>query len=319
MSDKQESVEVSVVSPMYNEELTVTEFVTRTYTALEKMQTTFELIIVNDGSKDKTESILRKLSETYVNLKIVCLARNSGQWAATYAGMQESVGDYVVIIDGDLQQRPEEIHLLVEKNKEGFSLVSGFRQKRKESYFLRLLPSKIANYVLRKITNCPAKDLGGFKCIEGNMARALRLRAGQHRLLPALVWLRGGQVAEIPVSSDPRFAGESHYGLSRSFDVLFDIALLWMRNSFKARQIYLFGHISLLIFLISCSLFAWILYEKVMFGLAMANRPPFFISLCGIFIAMGFMSFGFVLEIISDIQSTVSERKPYYIREVINK
>lgn len=317
MSDKQESVEVSVVSPMYNEELTVTEFVTRTYAALEKMQTTFELIIVNDGSKDKTESILRKLSETYANLKIVCLARNSGQWAATYAGLQESIGDYVVIIDGDLQQRPEEIHLLVEKNKEGFSLVSGFRQKRKESYFLRLLPSKIANYVLRKITNCPAKDLGGFKCIEGNMARALRLRAGQHRLLPALVWLRGGQVAEIPVSSDPRFAGESHYGLSRSFDVLFDIALLWMRNSFKARQIYLFGHISLLICLISCSLFAWILYEKIIFGVAMANRPPFFISLSGIFIAMGFMSFGFVLEIISDIQSTVSERKPYYIREVI--
>jgi glycosyltransferase involved in cell wall biosynthesis len=312
-------IDVSVVSPMYNEELTVREFVTRAYAALKAMNTSFELIVVDDGSRDKTESILAELSEQYPELKVVCLSRNSGQWAATYAGMQESKGKYVIIIDGDLQQRPEEIHLLVNKNREGFSMVSGLREKRKESYLIRLLPSMIANYMLRRITGCPAKDLGGFKCIEGEMARSLSLRAGQHRLLPALVWLRGGQIAEVPVSSDPRFAGESHYGLSRSFDVLFDISLLWMRNSFKARQIYLFGHISLLVFLFSFGLFAWVLYEKLMFAVDMANRPPFFISLCGFFISMGFMSFGFVLEIISDIQSTVSDRKPYFISKVIQK
>ena len=314
-----ETIDVSVVSPIYNEELIVREFVFRTHKALKKMGTSFELIVVNDGSKDKTETILEELSEQYPELKVVCLSRNFGQWAATYAGMQVSRGNYVVIIDGDLQQRPEEIHLLVDKNREGFSMVSGFREKRKESFIFRLLPSMIANFLLHKITNCPAKDLGGFKCIEGDMARSLSLRAGQHRLLPALVWLRGGQVAEVPVSSDPRFAGKSHYGLSRSFDVLFDITLLWMRNSFKARQIYLFGHLSLFIFLLSLSLLIWIVYEKIFLSIDMASRPPFFISLCGFFVSMGFMSFGFVLEIISDIQSTVSDRKPYFIRKIISK
>lgn len=159
--------------------------------------------------------------------------------------------------------------------------------------------------------------MGGFKCIDGNLARSLRIKAGQHRFLPALVWLRGGRVGEAPVSFPARQAGSSHYGFSRTFDVLFDIVLLWLQNSFKSRPIYLFGLLSLWSFLISTALLLWVTVEKLVCGIAMTNRPAFFVGISGYFAVIAALAFGFVLEVTSDILTDIYQKKPYYVAKRI--
>ena len=301
---------------MHNEGLCTLEFIKRVLSVMRQENDSFEIILVDDGSQDNTLDILIDEAKKKKKLTIVSLARNSGQWAALYAGIQHSNGKYVVIMDSDLQHLPEEIPLLTTKIQEGFELVSGARNKRKESLFLRRIPSLIANALLRKITNCPSKDMGGFKCIEGNLARKLQLSAGQHRFLPALVWLQGGRVADVPISAPERFAGESHYGFARVFDVLFDIILFWFQNSFKSRPIYLFGHLSLITFLISSLMTGWTLYQKVFFHIDMGNRPLFFLGLGGFLAALYLISFGFILEILVNTKAAIMQSKPYLVRKV---
>jgi glycosyltransferase involved in cell wall biosynthesis len=309
-------IHISIISPMHNESKCVDEFMTRVINVMEGLLTPYEVIIINDGSTDDTEVKLRHFSKSNPNVKIISLARNAGQWAATHAGIQHSRGKYIVVMDSDLQHLPEEIPLLTNKIKKGYELVSGKRVKRKESLFLRRIPSLIANYLLRTITQCPVKDMGGYKCLDGAMARQLHIRAGQHRFLPALVWLRGGRVTEVDISSPPRFAGESHYGISRTFDVLFDIILFWLQYSFKSRPIYLFGRISLLMFFTSALGFFWTLYQKLFFAIDMGTRPLFLISLVGGLSSLIFLAFGFVLELLSNVHIAVTDSKSYIVQKI---
>src|SRR5690606_21541125 len=167
------------------EELCVREFFHRLYDALAAMGETFEIIIVDDGSTDHTPRLLQELRGVFPELRPLRLSRNCGQWAAVYAGLQLSRGEYVVVMDGDLQNLPEEIPLLISCIRKGYDLVSGMRVRRTESFLRRRLPSRIANWLLRATTGCAVRDMGGFKCLRGSIARSLRLRAGQHRLLPA--------------------------------------------------------------------------------------------------------------------------------------
>jgi len=184
-------VEVSIVTPMHNEELCVREFHRRMGATLQDMGVSYEIILVNDGSTDKTPEIIRELSAADPNLVGVFLARNRGQCTAIYAGLQHSCGRYVVIMDGDLQHPPEEVPRLIEKIREGYDLVKGMRQKRQESLVLRRIPSLVANYLMRATSKCDIHDMGGLSCIRGEVARGLVLREGQHRLIPALVYGQG--------------------------------------------------------------------------------------------------------------------------------
>ncbi len=307
-------VEISIVTPMHNEELCVDEFCTRTDAVLKNISDSYEIVIVDDGSTDGTAERLRQLSSDYPNLRPLRLARNCGQSTAVYAGIQHSSGKYVVMMDGDLQNLPEEIPLLIDEIKKGYDLVSGSRVKRSENVVLRRFPSMVANYLVRATTGCQIRDMGGFKCLRGDIARQLRLRAGQHRLLPALVYTMGGAVSEVPISSPPRFAGESHYGIGRSLDVLFDIAMLWFQSSFKSRPLYLFGRVSLWLMVLGVAVLSWLLYDKVVLGIDMGSRPPFMATIVIFLSSLGFMSLGFILEILSDSLNAITGRKPYRIR-----
>lgn len=313
------NIKISVISPMHNEESCAEEFVSRVDKVLNefvKSTEQYEIVVVDDGSTDNTLQILKKLTSKFINLRAIELTRNSGQSIALYAGLQESNGDYVICMDSDLQNLPEEIPLFINKIEEGYTMVSGIRKKRKESFMFRLIPSLIANYLLRITTGCSVKDMGGYKCIKGDVARKLKLRPGQHRFLPALVWVMGGTIAEIDVSFPPRKKGKSHYGLSRTFDVFLDIILFWFERSCNARPIYFFGRISFLFFIISFTMFGWACFEKFVHNINMGSRPLFILSLVGVAFSFAFISIGFVLELLSDVYNTTRDIKPYMIDNI---
>ena len=312
-------VEISVVAPMYNEEGCVDEFLRRTDAALRAIGVSHEIIIVSDGSTDDTNRRLRAGVERYPSLRVLILARNVGQCSALYAGIQATRGRAIVVTDGDLQHRPEDIHRLVDKLDEGYTLVSGNRRGRKESLLTKRMPSRVANWLLRQVTGCEIKDMGGFKAIDGEMARSLRLRPGHHRLLPALVHMRGGSTAELWIDVQERFAGTSHYGLSRSFDVIFDILMLGFQSSFKARPLYLFGRIGVLLLLVDCVVMPWLLWEKFVDGVDMGTRPPFLVAIMFFLAALFFLAMGFVLELLTDANNAVGGAKPYVVREEISR
>lgn len=312
-------VELSVVTPMHNEELCVREFHRRVTAVLGGLGIAYEIVIVNDGSTDSTPAILRELAQADPHLVGVFLARNRGQCTAIYAGLQHTRGRYVVIMDGDLQHPPEELPALLEKAREGFDMVKGARVNRSESLVLRRIPSRIANYLLRAVSRCEVKDMGGLSLLKGDLARSLTLREGQHRLLPALIYNLGGSVAEVPTSAPPRFAGKSHYGLGRSVDVLFDIVLLWFQNSFKQRPVYLFGRIALFLFLAASLVMVWLLYEKFFLGEPMGARPPFLGAVLFYLASLGFLSTGFILEVLSNVLAAQSGAKPYQVREIVRQ
>jgi glycosyltransferase involved in cell wall biosynthesis len=300
---------------MHNEEACVEEFVRRTDAALGALGRSYEIIVVSDGSTDRTEELVRKLRGPHPSLRGVFLARNGGQCTALYAGIQESRGDVVVVMDGDLQHLPEEIHLLVERMDDGTALVSGSRTGRTESLVLRRLPSRLANAMLRRVSGCPIRDMGGFKAIRGDVARALRLRPGHHRLLPALVWIRGGSVAEVFVSAPPRFAGQSHYGLGRSMDVLFDVIMLWFQGATRSRPMYLFGRVGLAVLALDALAGAWLLWEKLYRGEPLTERPMFFVVIMLFLASLFMLAMGFVLELLSDAVNGIGNSRPYVVRE----
>ncbi len=308
---------ISVVTPMHDEEECVGEFVRRTDAALRAIGRPYEIVVVSDGSTDRTEEIVRGLCAHHPELRGVFLARNTGQCTALHAGIQQSRGDVVVVMDGDLQHLPEEIHLLIERMDRGATLVSGSRSGRTESLLLRRAPSRLANWMLRRVTGCPVRDMGGFKAIRGDMARSLRLRPGHHRLLPALVWMRGGSVDEVFVSAPPRFAGKSHYGLGRSLDVLFDVLMLWFQGATRSRPLYLFGRIGLVVLALDAAAGAWLLWERLARGQALTERPMFFVVVMLFLAALFLVAMGFVLELLSDAVGGIGGSRPYVVRETV--
>ena len=312
-----EHPKISIVTPMHNEKECIREFHSRVTAVLSSRGESYEIVLVDDGSTDPTPEIMRELCASDPAVTGVFLSRNRGQCTAIYAGLQHSRGDYVVVMDGDLQHKPEELPLLLDEMDKGWDMVKGRRTNREESLLLRRIPSKAANYLMRATSKCPVRDMGGFSCIRGDIARSLNLRAGQHRLLPALVYIMGGSVTEVPTSAPPRFAGKSHYGLGRSVDVLFDIIMLWFQSSFKQRPVYLFGRISLVLFLVATVTMLWLLYEKLFFGAHMGTRPPFLGAILLYIASMGFISTGFILEMIAGVHESATLSRPYVVKEVV--
>jgi glycosyltransferase involved in cell wall biosynthesis len=312
-------IEVSIVAPMYNEELCAEEFIERVKATMNGMDLRYEIIAVSDGSTDDTEIILRELCKNVSTLRAVILSRNSGQSAAITAGLKSSRGRYVVVMDTDLQHLPEEIPLLVNEIKQGYDLVSGARGARKEAFFARVGPSKIANWLLRATTKCPTRDMGGFKCLRGDIARNLTLRAGQHRLLPALVYLIGGSVSEVPISAPLRLAGNSNYGLRRTMDVLLDILMLWFEASGKSRPLYLFGRIAFWMATITTVVLAWLLFDDIVNDDPITDRPAFYASIGSGLLAFHVLSVGLILEVLSTTKNHITKRDTYRIREIIGQ
>lgn len=255
-------MDLSVVVPVYNEEDNVKELLTRLVETLSDggsesgTPRSYELVVVDDGSTDTTLSRLLELHKRFPTMRVVQLRGNFGQTAAMRAGFDEARGDVIVSMDGDLQNDPRDIPMMVDKLDEGYDLAAGWRQNRQDPFLTRKLPSKIANWIIAKVTGVPIHDNGcSLKAYRADVIREAPLYSELHRFIPAMVSLVGGRIVEVVVRHHPRTKGASKYGLSRALKVPLDIVTVKMLVAFSERPLHWFGMFSLATVLLSASLF----------------------------------------------------------------
>ena len=222
--ERETAVTLSVVIPLYNEEESLSMLVAQLLGSLRPLGEPFELVLVDDGSSDRTPELLEELSRTTPELVAVLLRRNYGQTAAMAAGFDASSGDEIVTLDGDLQNDPADIPMLVEKLRQGFDLVSGWRHQRQDAAISRLLPSLLANKLIARVTGVRLHDYGcSLKAYRRELVADMNLYGELHRFLPALAYIEGARITEVKVNHKARQFGQSKYGIDRTFRVLMDL------------------------------------------------------------------------------------------------
>jgi glycosyltransferase involved in cell wall biosynthesis len=233
---------VSVVVPIHNEERSLLPLYDRLTLTLESLSRPYEILFIDDASTDRSFELLSNLVETDAHLKVIRLRRNFGQTAALSAGFHEAKGSVVIAMDGDLQHAPEDIPALLAKIDEGYDIASGWRKDRVDNAITRKLPSRVANWLMARASGLELRDFGTtFKAYRTEILKDVNLYGELHRFIPALASFYGARVAEVPISSTPRAAGESHYGLGRTFRVLFDILTIRFLLRYFTRPMHFFG------------------------------------------------------------------------------
>ena len=305
------NVELSIVVPIYNEEESLPFLVNQLLEVLQPMEETFELVLVNDGSSDNSAEVIRKLSLDIPELVGVLLRKNYGQTAAMAAGFDISSGEIVVTLDGDLQNDPADIPLLVNKIRDGFDLVSGWRYRRQDAAISRKLPSKIANRLIGKVTGVRLNDYGcSLKAYRKEVLTDMRLYGELHRFLPVLANIEGARITEVKVNHRARQFGSSKYGIDRTFRVLMDLLTVWFMNRFLTRPMYVFGFGRILAIIGSFVTSFYLLIIKLL-GADIGNRPLLIFAL--LLAVTGVQLFGFGL--LGELQIRTyheSQNRPIY-------
>ena len=305
------NVALSIVVPIYNEEDSLPFLVNQLLEVLQPMEETFELVLVNDGSSDNSAEVIRKLSFDIPELVGVLLRKNYGQTAAMAAGFDISSGEIVVTLDGDLQNDPADIPLLVNKIRDGFDLVSGWRYRRQDAAISRKLPSKIANRLIGKVTGVRLNDYGcSLKAYRKEVLTDMRLYGELHRFLPVLANIEGARITEVKVNHRARQFGSSKYGIDRTFRVLMDLLTVWFMNRFLTRPMYVFGFGGILAIIGSFITSFYLLTIKLL-GEDIGNRPLLIFAL--LLAVTGVQLFGFGL--LGELQIRTyheSQNRPIY-------
>jgi glycosyltransferase involved in cell wall biosynthesis len=232
----------SIVVPFHNEEQNATELYDRLRGVMESIGEPFEMVFVDDGSADSTFKLLQEIATVDSRVVVVKLRRNFGQTSALAAGFDNARGEYVIAMDGDLQHDPSDIPSFVQKLREGYDIVSGWRQARPESLFLRRIPSRCANWLMAKLSGVDIHDFGTtFKAYRRDLLSQVPLYGELHRFIPALASWYGATICEIPITCGARVAGASHYGISRTFRVFFDLITIRFLLRYLSRPLHFFG------------------------------------------------------------------------------
>jgi glycosyltransferase involved in cell wall biosynthesis len=292
------SPELSVVVPLYNEEESLPQLVDQLLTAVRGLALPFELVLVDDGSKDGTANVLSDLAATVPELVAVLLRRNYGQSAAMAAGFDASRGAVIVTLDGDLQNDPADIPLLLAELNQGYDLVSGWRHQRQDAAVQRLLPSRIANRLIAKVTGVRLHDYGcSLKAYRREVVSDLNLYGELHRFLPALAFIEGARISEVKVNHHPRRFGQSKYGLDRTFRVLMDLLTVWFMKRFLTRPMHVFGFGGLAAMGLGLIIGLWLVGEKLLLGSDIGDRPLLLMALLSFLTGVQLFCFGLLAEL----------------------
>lgn len=310
---------LTVVVPIYNEQGNVTILCERLISVLRGQPWSFEVIAVNDGSKDASLEELKQAASIYQELKVIDLRRNSGQTAAIMAGIDHASGEVIVTIDADLQNDPEDIPKLLAKLEEGFDVVSGWRKDRKDAAVRRNLVSRVANRLISRISGVALNDYGcTLKAYRRDVLNGMRLYGEMHRFIPIYASWMGAKIVEIPVRHYPRTIGQSKYGLERIFKVVLDLAVVKFLDRHLVKPIYVFGSFAFFSFLLSGLSAIWMFYLKLVEDVSFIQTPlPL---LCALTFLVGFMSLlmGLLAELLVRTYFESQQRTAYSIRSIIN-
>jgi len=289
---------LSVVVPLFNEQDSVRPLVQQLLDAVRPLGLDFELVLVDDGSQDRTAAVLAELSEAVPELVAVLLRRNYGQTAAMAAGFDASRGAVIVTLDGDLQNDPADIPLLLAKINEGFDLVSGWRHQRKDAALSRLLPSKVANGLIANVTGVRLHDYGcSLKAYRREVVEDLNLYGELHRFLPALAFIEGARISEVKVNHHPRRYGTSKYGIDRTFRVLMDLLTVWFMKRFLTRPMHVFGFWGLTSMAVGLVISVYLLGEKILANADIGNRPLLMVAVLTLIAGVQLFCFGLLAEV----------------------
>lgn len=304
---------ISVVITVYNEEDNIKPLLEATYTALSQID--YEVILVEDGSTDRTVAEVKKYAND--RTKLIVFNRNYGQTTALAAGIDMALGEYIATMDGDLQNDPTDIPVMLQKAiDEEWDVVAGRRANRKDGFVLRKIPSKIANWVIRNTTKVYLKDYGcTLRVYRAEIAQNMGLYGELHRFIPVLAKQQGAKMTEMDVKHHPRIHGESKYGLSRTFKVMSDLILMLFFQKYFQRPIHLFGGLGLISFLIGSLISFYLLVLKIL-GEDIWGRPIMILGFIMILGGIQLITTGIIAEIIVRTYFESQNKKTYKIKSV---
>lgn len=313
---------LSVVVPIHNEEPSILPLYDRLTAVLSHVRRPYEIIFVDDASADRSYELLANLVQTDQHLKVIRLRRNFGQTAALSAGFDEARGKIIIAMDGDLQHAPEDIPVLLRKIDEGYDIASGWRKDRLDNAITRRIPSRIANWLMSKASGIDLRDFGTtFKAYRAEVLKDVRLYGELHRFIPALASFYGARVAEVPIQNTARASGASHYGLGRTFRVLFDILTIRFLLKYFTRPMHFFGSIGLMGTTLGSIMLGYCLVVKVFWRLDIIQEHGPLMIAGALLLLAGLMMFstGLIGELLMRTYFESQNRRIYAIRDILTQ
>jgi len=310
----------SIVVPLHNEQENVTDLYDRLKAVMEVHGETFEIVLVDDGSRDRTFGLLREIAAIDSRVTVVKLRRNFGQTSALAAGFDHARGDYIIAMDGDLQHDPADIPLFLERIAEGYDIVSGWRKERIDNLWLRRIPSRCANWLMAKLSGVNIHDFGTtFKAYRREILEQVPLYGELHRFIPALASWYGASICEVPIRNVNRERGASHYGISRTFRVFFDLITIRFLLRYLARPLHFFGTVGMLSILSGSSVAAWLLVKKFLHRAdVMTQHGPLMIFAAVLLLAgLNMLAVGLLGEMQVRHYHEPARRAPYSVDRIL--
>jgi len=309
---------ISIVVPIYNEVESLGHLIEAIATSVQTLGIPYEIVLVDDGSRDGSTDLLKRYASERSDLRAVLLRRNYGQTAAMAAGFYYAAGDVVITMDGDLQNDPADIPVLLDKLDEGYDLVSGWRKNRQDAALTRLLPSKIANWLIGQVTEVRLHDYGcSLKAYRAELVRDMNLYGELHRFLPALAFIEGGKITEIPVRHHARRFGQSKYGLGRTFRVVMDLFTIFFMKKFLTRPMHVFGLFGLFSAGLGTILGLYLTFLKIFLSQNIGDRPLLILAVVLVLAGIQLLGFGVLAELLMRTYHESQGRPIYRVRDVV--
>ncbi len=309
---------ISVTIPVYNEEKNLKKLLERILIVMEGLGCEFEIIFINDGSRDDSKKHMDRFARKNKNVRVIHFTRNFGQTAAMMAGFDHASGDVIVPMDADLQNDPEDIPLLLAELEKGYDVCSGWRKKRHDS-IKRKISSSLANKLISKISGVKLKDYGcTLKAYRKSVIKGVKLYGEMHRFIPIYASWEGAKISEIPVRHHPRVHGSSSYGFERTFKVLLDLIVIVFLDNWVYKPIYLFGGFGFLNFCVSFASFLYATYLKIFQNVSYIQTPLPLLTTMTIVTGIICILMGLLAEMVMRTYYEAQKKKAYLVRETRN-
>lgn len=311
--------DLSLVVPVYNEAQNLLPLHQEIVESCSKLNNSYELIFVDDGSWDESFVVLKNIQKDDHKVKVIKLRKNFGQTAALSAGFDYARGDIIISLDADLQNDPKDFPLLIQKIQEGYDIVSGWRQKRKDSLLTRRLPSFVGNWLISFFTRIKLHDYGcTLKAFRKEVVKSIRLYGEMHRFIPVIARNMGFQITEVRVNHRPRLYGKSKYRSTRFIRVILDILTVKFLLSYSTRPLQIFGLIGFLTGIIGIILGLYLSYQRLIIKVGISGRPLLLLAILFMVTGLQFITLGLLAEIMVRAYHESVEKKIYIIQEIVD-